>query len=693
MGEMVGTASLVDAAMARLHGPVDNRSTPFTGAALQAYHRTIRGHGVQLLALHDGEIARLLQDVLNSVDCCLPRVLVVGQDCAGKTTLVNKLIRRPGFLPSGPQANTGAVTNLHFSLPSGPRQGAKVTFLSREEGRTRAAQRSLEQRLLDAAACFNHRPDPGGGRLFGTTIEWTEALRDTTKLTSYLTTAPEQLARLVRSVDIYFDASPFPHPITIVDTPALVGHWATGDGALDVIGSVDTVDACIVVLKAAAEVADLRIDPALLAILRRIPKDRIIVYVNDISAQECDGMVNQQALVRGQRTRAKILERLLRQKLHQELTVITGSRDDELATELHENMPVTHLAVDNADLIREISCRTLNGPFVRHLANAASVLRDVAEAREASARSNLFSISNRILDIHKDRAAKEVTFQHIQELIQEIRQLCERIEQSCNMASASIRDLQGEGESAVRQILDRQLNTFLTAKSGQLRSALRNHKESEWRCDTDDWRREFEDEASNLYRDVRLKLIGILRTSVEDFRRAVKLALPDALEGFDVAQPAANFHLPAIEVLTDPVVLKLDHRSWSSWFKPQQTPANVLAEFKKLLSSEFDKAYRATVEQIKQGIAKDGAAVLYRITQKSITIIGMMIERRDQLVKAADNLIALHQDSNVDRLLAVHVLEQYQAERVALFASEIKTALDELMGAASAPFADARQSA
>lgn len=692
MGEMVGTASLVDAAMARLYGPVHSQPAPLTGAALQSYHRTIRGHGAQLLALHDGEIARLLQDVLHSVDCCLPRVLVVGQDCAGKTTLVNRLIRRPGFLPSGPQANTGAVTNLHFSLPSGPRQGAKVTFLSREEWRTRAAPRSLEQRLIDAAASFEHRPDRDGGRLFGTTIEWTEALRDTTKLASYLTAAPEQLARLVRSVDIYFDTSPFPHPITIVDTPALVGHWATGDGALDVIGSVDTVDACIVVLKAAGEVADLQIDPALLAVLRRIPNDRIIVYVNDISAQDCDAVANAQTMATRQRTRAKILERMLRQKLHRELTVITGSRDDELVSELYASLPATQVAVDNADLIREISCRTLNGPFVRRLANAASVLRDVAEAREASARSNVFSISNRILDIHKDRADKELTFQHIQKLIEEIRQLCENIEQSCNMASASIRALQGEGELAVRQILDRQLDTFLIAQSGKLRSALRNHKESEWRCDTADWRREFEDEASNLCRDMRLKLIGILRASVEDFTRTVKLALPEALEDFDVAQPAANFHLRAIEVPTDPVALKLDHRNWSSWFKPQQTPASVLAEFKKLLSAEFDKAYRATVEQMKQGIAKDGAAVLYRITQKSITIIGMMIERRDQLSKAADNLLALHQDSNVDRLLAVHVLEQNQAERVAFFASEIKTALDELMRAASAPFADARQS-
>lgn len=673
MGVMIDAVSVVDAGVSPRATGMARHRQPALGKDLRQYHDAICHHGMQLQALHDDEMARLLQGVVQSVVKRAPQVVVVGQDQAGKTTLINALIARPAYLPTGVGAATQAVTCLHFAPRSGPKRGARVAFLSRAELRARSAPQSLQQRLSDISEHCGVHADVRHGPLLGSTRDWANELRTTAELRPFLTDTPERLADIVKSVDLYFEASPLGHPVTLIDTPALAGRSAPQQGWPGLAATIECADAVIVVLGTVDAARDLHLDPALEALLLRIPKDRIIVYVNDKTTGAANDETAHWAAGQERLSRLKVLERLLRLKLHQDLTVIAGRLDDAAAAEPRSGGNI-------AELIKEISSRMLSGPFARRLTDAAAVLRDVAETREMTARSNAVSISNRILDLQHDRVTKERTLERIQRHIEEIRLLCDGIERTCNVSAASVRAVEQEGEQRVRESLERQLTEFLAARSAELRTALRSNKLEDWRCDTVDWRRQFEEDAVRLTRHLRLKLFKILHLAVDDFRQSIKTAMPDVLEEFEVAQPNANFRLPAFEIPVDPIALKLEQKKWNSLFKSQPSSATVVADFRKLIIAELDKTLHHTVEQMKAGFAKDAASVLYRLTQKSILIIGMMVERREQLVKTADGLIALRHEGNVERLLTVHVLEKEHFERVGVSASKIKGALDDLIG-------------
>ena len=710
MGAMLDVASRTDARIESAANRVETlKSSTETRQDLQHFQQVVCRYGVQLLALHDGNMAGLLRGIVETVGAAAPKVLVVGQDGAGKTSLINRLIGRTGFLPAGPTGSTLAVTCLHFSPPAGPRRGAKVTFVSRDELRTRRTAWSLKQRLTTTILDDDPALDQHQARMLGTSREWSSEVRDTAELAQYIAGVPNQQSDLVKSVDLYFDSSPFAHAITFVDTPAFALSRGGTARAREIDAHIDEVDVCIVVLGHVGAASDIDIGPELLSVLRRVPKDRIVVYVNFGTTRAAEVGAKLQG---GEReVQVKVLERLLRQKLHQNVTVITGDQEmppgavnGTIASGLSAKagtllsairfLEPQGVAVDTdravSALVNEIARRIGNGPYARQIADAAGVLRDVAESCEAAARSNAIAVSNRILDLQHDRVTKERTLQHVERLIDDIRQLCVGIDKSCSVATAAVKSAQEEGERELRELLDRQLKSFLAERGGELRAALRNHQEDTWRCDTVDWRRELELEAAVLSGNLRVKLFEILRQTVEDLRQAIEAAMPDVLADVEAIKPVPNFRLPSFEIPIDPIAVKLEKGGWGGWLKSRPTPAKVLNDFKKLVTDEFEKTTRITSEQMSRGFSKDGATVLYRISQKSVTIIGLMIERREQLVKTADNLIALRNEGMAERLLTVHALEQEQAKRVTSSASQIKYGLDEVMRSVSETCIDAQ---
>lgn len=682
------------------------RHTPKSPSDLWRYHEAVLRHGTQLMALHSGEMALLIRRTVDTISGTVPRVLVVGPGRVGKTTLVNALLGRPGLLPAHPTDRTAALTRLHLGASRQRRSGAVVT--ERVESlmsaappaaaRMDAKQRhtgSLVARLMGASAEASAPPPHSAGGLH---LEFDDALADAPEIARHLT-APAARADTARRVDIYLEQSPLSFPVQILDTPPLVAGIAAGGLPAE---AVEDVDACVVVLDAAAP--EQALDPALLEVIFKVPVDRLVVVLNPKASHIADG----EAI----RARASVVRRLLRQRLQTDVPVLCVDLSEALHKPAHQPLfravvkdfpfasqgaargPTGLEGARHDEAIRsfpavdrladEIERCALDGPYARRLMEVATTLRDIARLREEAARSSAVAIGNRILDIQKERREAEYQLQRIEYLIADIKDLSEGIEKSCETASGAIRVVQDDAARLVRQMLEALFNRFLSEQTASLQAAVDSDALANWRCDTGQWRREFEEESARLLRHLRLKLFEALRLAVDEFRNAIGRAIPELRDGLDMMQPSANFYLPALEMPIRPIVFRFENGGWLRRLRARPQGSVVVEDLKRQLIAEFDDAAKATVEQMTQGLAKDAAIILFRLSQKSISVIDMMVERREQLVRQADTLLQLQNNANTDRLLAAHAIEQQEAERVVLTATQITRTLSDLVSAGTA---------
>lgn len=679
------------------------RHAPKSTSDLWRYHEAVLRHGAQLMALHSGEMAMLIRRTVDTISGSVPRVLVVGPGRVGKTTLVNALLGRPGLLPAHPTDRTAALTQLHLGQRGSRRNGAVITeraengasHTSAPTAGTQAKPKqsgSLVARLLGTGAeAVAAAPHAAGGLH----LEFDDALADAPEIARHLT-APYARADTARRVDIFLEHSPLSFPVLIIDTPPLVAGVAAGGLPAD---AVEDVDACLVVLDAAAP--EQALDAALLEVIFKVPVDRLVVVLNPHASHVSDG----EAI----RARASVVRRLLRQRLQTDVPVVCVELAEAMQKPAHQPLfravvkdfpfaaqgtgrgPTGLDAARNEEAVRsapavdrlaeEIERCALDGPYARRLMEVATTLRDIARLREEAARSSAVAINNRILDIQKERREAEDQLQRIEYLIADIKDLSEGIEKSCESASGAIRVVQDDAARLVRQMLEALFNRFLTEQTASLQAAVDSDTLATWRCDTGQWRREFEEESARLLRHLRLKLFEALRLAVDEFRNAIGRAIPELRDGLDMMQPSANFYLPALEMPIRPIVFRFENGGWLRRLRARPQGSVVVEDLKRHLIAEFDDAAKATVEQMTQGLAKDAAIILFRLSQKSISVIDMMVERREQLVRQADTLLQLQNNANTDRLLAAHAIEQQEAERVVLTATQITRTLSDLVSA------------
>ncbi len=96
--------------------------------------RTVDEALEQLLKVGDADAEPAIRDLRRQIRAFEPSVTMIGQVKAGKTSLVNAMVGRPGLLPADINPWTSVITSLHVS----PRiresaQNAKFRFFSEEE--------------------------------------------------------------------------------------------------------------------------------------------------------------------------------------------------------------------------------------------------------------------------------------------------------------------------------------------------------------------------------------------------------------------------------------------------------------------------------------------------------------------------------------------------------------------------------
>lgn len=111
-------ASLTDARITSRLGDVKRRITQL---------------GEELEGAVHGRVGSFVSGLLSDLETHSCRIAVIGQIKAGKSTLINALIRRPDLLPTDINPSTAVITKLYFGAAAEQNNTALFQFFSDEE--------------------------------------------------------------------------------------------------------------------------------------------------------------------------------------------------------------------------------------------------------------------------------------------------------------------------------------------------------------------------------------------------------------------------------------------------------------------------------------------------------------------------------------------------------------------------------
>ena len=275
------------------------------GSELEMFRRELVQCAHELRGIDPARGTAFVDDTIRLLGRLACKIAVIGQVKAGKSSFINAFVRKPGLLPTDVNPWTTAITQLHFGRADAPADVAAVfSFFDSDEWQ-RLAQgggqlRDLTKRLVPGfetdllqshVDAMRRRSE---GRL-GTTLgellgqrhayaELSPQLLDryvcagSSGLTSVDHDQKGYYSDIVKTADLYFDASDFAFPTTILDTPGTNDPFLVRDEITR--GALESADVYIVVLTARQALSTA--DVALLRILRGLHKHRIAVFINRI---------------------------------------------------------------------------------------------------------------------------------------------------------------------------------------------------------------------------------------------------------------------------------------------------------------------------------------------------------------------------------------------------------------------------
>ncbi len=234
--------------------------------------------------------------------CC--RIAVIGQIKAGKSTFINALAERPGFLPADINPWTAVVTALHFrNSPTPPEHAAVFHLFSADQWKELAEGggrlRELTERLVPGfqpdllraqLEVMRKRAERRLGSKFAELLGQVPSLQDRDaraavrlrqrrRRQSAIGGPPRArkiYSDVTRSADLYFNESPFAYPITLIDTPGTNDPFLVRDEITR--RSLENPDVYVFVISALQPLS--AADIYMLRLLNGLHKDRIVVFIN-----------------------------------------------------------------------------------------------------------------------------------------------------------------------------------------------------------------------------------------------------------------------------------------------------------------------------------------------------------------------------------------------------------------------------
>lgn len=233
-----------------------------------------------------------------------PCVGVIGQVKAGKTSVANALIGMPDLLPSDVNPWTSVVTSVHLNrrAPGGHRavfrffDDSDWVELTEKGGRLgRLAQRdeadgeaaALRAQVADLRARTSARLGHNYHLLLGQSHRFAEF--DGDLLRRYVCLGDDadprgdgRFSDLTRAADLYLDAADYGLPLTIRDTPGVNDPFLVREQMT--LNALEDSAVCVLVLSAYQALSS--VDLGLLHLLRTMPPESVVLFVNRIDELE-----------------------------------------------------------------------------------------------------------------------------------------------------------------------------------------------------------------------------------------------------------------------------------------------------------------------------------------------------------------------------------------------------------------------
>lgn len=304
--------------------------------------RRVIGLGEGLENEVNGRSATFLNGLIDDLAAHTCRIAVIGQIKAGKSSLINALMRRPDLLPTDINPSTAVITKLHFGAAPEKANTALFHFFSDEEwdrimsgGRAGAMSmqrhsafrpEQLETPLEELRRRAEKRLGPKYPSLLGkhhllsavtsSTLERYVSAGDYADTPHSAEEGREErfYSDITRTADIFLEGQPLGYPSVIIDTPGVNDPFLVRDEITH--GDLGEADIYLVVLTAQQPLS--RSDLALLRILKGLQKDRIIAVVNRVDI--VDGIAT-----KGEKLIGHVRASLRREFPHTEIPVILAS--------------------------------------------------------------------------------------------------------------------------------------------------------------------------------------------------------------------------------------------------------------------------------------------------------------------------------------------------------------------------------
>jgi signal recognition particle receptor subunit beta len=616
------------------------------GRSLETILTATLKQAAELRPLLDEHGVAVLDGLVAGVESDACRIAVVGQVKAGKSSLINALIRRPEFLPTDVNPWTAVVTSLHFGTMH--EAGAVYQFFDEEDwDRLAAGGRLLElsQRLgvtLDADTLSDQvrlmresaqrRLGREFRKLLGQQHRFASPSADV--LARYvcvgeLNDAEEirpghavgRFADITRSADLYFEQPPFATPTIIIDTPGTNDPFLVRDQLSR--EALDRTDACVVVLNAQQALSSS--DVGLLRLLRGLQKDRLVVFINRV-----DLLPDPQA--QGRVVMEHVRNKLATEYPGHDIPVIIGSAlwaEQALAA---DSAATTDLArTSGVDQLTEALSHLMErGPALRRLHGAQHAMIEIIASVDLAAREEINLVNQRIVDMRDNVAA---TLEQRERAAVSLKKLEALSVNVSDLIQAGLAELSQIKEASIAR-LDESLRGLVVrdaaAAYDQLLGKPFIRQEHAWQHDTANLRRELEDQFQAIYGEAARQLQKSEKTTNARVLDGVRHLLPnDAVFGRHLPVKLID-PTPSIAALGWHVALELDDQ-WQAWWRLWHGQKQRARKLEELVINEFRPLVDSLVENAKAELDDYLTEVTNRLSRFSEELGALLRRRKSDL--------------------------------------------------------------
>lgn len=699
-----GTRDLV--ADVQLAEPSERVGASLEHARLQLLHLIENLNG--LLGEHAAPLLEAAAKQLEQRSC---RIAVIGQIKAGKSTFINALAERPGFLPADINPWTAVVTALHFrNSPTAPEHAAVFQLFSSEQWKELAEGggrlRELTERLVPGfqpdllraqLEVMRKRAERRLGTKFGELLGKCHRYDKVTPelLADYVSAGDEYaqpsnnaanrriFSDITRSADLYFNESPFAYPITLIDTPGTNDPFLVRDEITR--RSLENPDVYVFVISALQPLS--AADIYMLRLLNGLHKDRIVVFIN--RADQLANPATDAAAIK-----ASVEKRLRVEFPALDIPVICGSawlgtlRLQAGSADLQASLKPTHIkalrqsglpvgidatsrqlsSLDRSRVaaamymssgMREVSAaitKLMSTSSISMLLRQIAVcLVELVRSAELTDRAELKSIHDLLEVRRRESSTLRVSVAEEQKSLAAFAERADTLQASFQGIEKHFDELIASAGKMLSHRLHNLVREYADDQAEAVLYALETDpKQKSWRCDVAPLREQMESAYLNSFGQAAADL-----ARVEQFLYPqLKIIVGSLLPGYGgnlleiPAWPPGS--TPSIAALSDRVTMDLGTPWWRHWFAARRASEERASHLHRLIEQDFLKIADDLARELEVHLRERVDYIMQRVNAIS-TGLRTGIERRSA------NLAREHALLNGDG--DEHSLERFELEQ------------------------------